>query len=436
MKQLPVVAIVGRPNVGKSTLFNRALRKREAIVHDMPGVTRDRKYSEAEWTGHAFTLIDTGGFLPKSEDVMTSAVAHQVEKAIEEADVLVLVVDGKEGLYPIDEEIAVMLQRTSKPVLLVVNKVDNARRLENIYEFYKLNLGDPIPVSAISGRGSGDLLDKIVSVLPRQAQLEEMDAIRLAIMGKPNVGKSSFVNAILGEEKVIVTEIPGTTRDAVDLHFMYFNRDFIIVDTAGLRKRTKLDESVEYYSVVRAMDTIEKSDVSLVFISAVDGLTHQDTAILGEVIKKRKGVVLVVNKWDLLEKNEKTILRFEEDIRKRLKNLSYIPIVFISALTKKRVFQAIDVAKSVYEERRKRVDTSELNDVLGPILRDSPPFVSDGKLLKIHYVTQVKTEPPLFVFFTNRPQRIRENYKRFLESKIRANFGFMGVPISLIFRQK
>ncbi len=436
MKQLPVVAIVGRPNVGKSTLFNRALRKREAIVHDMPGVTRDRKYSEAEWTGHAFTLVDTGGFLPQSEDVMTSAVAHQVEKAIEEADVLVLVVDGKEGLYPIDEEIAVILQRTSKPVLLVVNKVDNARRLENIYEFYKLNLGDPIPVSAISGRGSGDLLDKIVSVLPRQAQLEEMDAIRLAIMGKPNVGKSSFVNAILGEEKVIVTEIPGTTRDAVDLHFMYFNRDFIIVDTAGLRKRTKLDEGVEYYSVIRAMDTIEKSDVSLVFISAVDGLTHQDTAILGEVIKKRKGVVLVVNKWDLLEKNEKTILRFEEEIRKRLKNLSYIPIVFISALTKKRVFQAVDVAKSVYEERRKRVDTPELNDVLGPILRDTPPFVSDGKLLKIHYVTQVKTEPPLFVFFTNRPQRIRENYKRFLESKIRANFGFMGVPISLIFRQK
>ncbi|GBD94718.1 GTPase Der [bacterium BMS3Abin05] len=436
MKQLPVVAIVGRPNVGKSTLFNRALRKREAIVHDMPGVTRDRKYSEAEWTGHAFTLVDTGGFLPQSEDVMTSAVAHQVEKAIEEADVLVLVVDGKEGLYPIDEEIAVILQRTSKPVLLVANKVDNARRLENIYEFYKLNLGDPIPVSAISGRGSGDLLDKIVSVLPRQAQLEEMDAIRLAIMGKPNVGKSSFVNAILGEEKVIVTEIPGTTRDAVDLHFMYFNRDFIIVDTAGLRKRTKLDEGVEYYSVIRAMDTIEKSDVSLVFISAVDGLTHQDTAILGEVIKKRKGVVLVVNKWDLLEKNEKTILRFEEEIRKRLKNLSYIPIVFISALTKKRVFQAVDVAKSVYEERRKRVDTPELNDVLGPILRDTPPFVSDGKLLKIHYVTQVKTEPPLFVFFTNRPQRIRENYKRFLESKIRANFGFMGVPISLIFRQK
>ncbi len=436
MKQLPVVAILGRPNVGKSTLFNRVIHKREAIVHDMPGVTRDRKYSEADWAGHTFTLMDTGGFLPGSEDVMTKAIADQVEKAVEEADVLVLVVDGQEGLHPIDEEIATMLQKTSKPVILAVNKIDNRKRENNIYEFFKLNLGEPFPVSAISGRGSGDLLDRIVFLLPRQMPSQEMNAIRLAVVGKPNVGKSSFVNAIMGEEKVIVTDIPGTTRDAVDLHFQYYDQDFIIVDTAGMRKRAKLDESVEYYSTVRALRTIEKSDVVLIFVSAEESITHQDMTIISDVIKKRRGVVLVVNKWDLIEKDEKTILRFEEDMRKKLRNLNYIPILFISALTRQRVFQVIDVAKSAYGERKKRIPTPEINDALGPIIRDNPPFVSGGKLLKIHYVTQVKTEPPLFAFFTNRPEKIRDNYKRFLESKIREKFGFMGVPISLIFRRK
>jgi len=436
MKRLPIVAILGRPNVGKSTLFNRVIRKREAIVHDMPGVTRDRKYSEADWSGRSFTLMDTGGFLPESEDVMTRAIADQVEKAIAEADVLILVVDGEEGLHPVDEEIAVMLQKTSKPTILAVNKIDSGRRENNIYEFFKLNLGDPIPVSAISGRGSGDLLDRIVSLLPGQTPVQETHSIRLAVVGKPNVGKSSFVNAILGEEKVIVTDIPGTTRDAVDLHFQYYDQNFVIVDTAGMRKRAKLDESVEYYSTVRALKTIEKSDIVLIFISAEESITHQDMAIIGDVIKKRRGIVLVVNKWDLIEKDEKTILRFEEDMRKKLRNLNYIPILFISALTKQRVFQVINVAKSVYLERQKRIPTSEINDALGPVIRDNPPFASDGKLLKIHYVTQVKTEPPLFAFFTNRPEKIGDNYKRFLESRIREKFGFMGVPISLIFRRK
>lgn len=405
-------------------------------MDDMPGVTRDRKYSEADWAGHAFTLIDTGGFLPESEDVMAKAIADQVEKAVDEADVLVVVVDGREGLHPIDEEIATMLQKTSKPVILAVNKIDNKKRENDIYEFFKLNLGDPFPVSAISGRGSGDLLDRIVFLLPRQVSSQEMDSIRLAVVGKPNVGKSSFVNAILGEEKVIVTDIPGTTRDAVDLHFQYYDQNFVIVDTAGMRKRAKLDESVEYYSTVRALKTIEKSDVTLIFISAEESITHQDMAIIGDVIKKRRGVVLVVNKWDLIEKDEKTILRFEEDMRKKLRNLNYIPILFISALTRQRVFQVIDVAKSVYGERKKRIPTPEINDALGPIIRDNPPLVSDGKLIKIHYVTQVKTEPPVFAFFMNRPEKIRDNYKRFLESKIREKFGFMGVPISLIFRRK
>jgi len=436
MKQLPVVAILGRPNVGKSTLFNRVIRKREAIVADTPGVTRDRKYSEADWAGHAFTLIDTGGFLPESEDVMAKAIADQVEKAVDEADVLVVVVDGREGLHPIDEEIATMLQKTSKPVILAVNKIDNKKRENDIYEFFKLNLGDPFPVSAISGRGSGDLLDRIVFLLPRQVSSQETDSIRLAVVGKPNVGKSSFVNAILGEEKVIVTDIPGTTRDAVDLHFQYYDQNFVIVDTAGMRKRAKLDESVEYYSTVRALQTIEKSDVTLIFISAEESISHQDMAIIGDVIKKRRGVVLVVNKWDLIEKDEKTILRFEEDMRKKLRNLNYIPILFISALTRQRVFQVIDVAKSVYGERKKRIPTPEINDALGPIIRDNPPMASGGKLIKIQYVTQVKTEPPVFAFFMNRPERIRDNYKRFLESKIREKFGFMGVPISLIFRRK
>jgi len=436
MKQLPVVAILGRPNVGKSTLFNRVIRKREAIVADTPGVTRDRKYSEADWAGHTFTLIDTGGFLPESEDVMAKAIADQVEKAVDEADVLVVVVDGREGLHPIDEEIATMLQKTSKPVILAVNKIDNKKRENDIYEFFKLNLGDPFPVSAISGRGSGDLLDRIVFLLPRQVSSQETDSIRLAVVGKPNVGKSSFVNAILGEEKVIVTDIPGTTRDAVDLHFQYYDQNFVIVDTAGMRKRAKLDESVEYYSKVRALQTIEKSDVTLIFISAEESISHQDMAIIGDVIKKRRGVVLVVNKWDLIEKDEKTILRFEEDMRKKLRNLNYIPILFISALTRQRVFQVIDVAKSVYGERKKRIPTPEINDALGPIIRDNPPMASGGKLIKIQYVTQVKTEPPVFAFFMNRPEKIRDNYKRFLESKIREKFGFMGVPISLIFRRK
>jgi len=434
--KLPIVAIIGRPNVGKSTLLNRIVRRREAIVDDSPGITRDRKYADTEWTGCPFTLVDTGGFVSQTSDTITVAVREQILKAIEEATVLLFVVDVTTGITPMDQEIAAIVQKSGKPSLLVVNKVDNEKREQQAVEFYQLGLSEFYPISAISGRGIGDLLDAVVGHLPEIKLKEKEKIIKLAVIGKPNVGKSSYVNAILGQKKVIVTEIPGTTRDAIDLHFRYYNQDFILIDTAGLRKRTQIRQQVDYYSALRTLKSIEKCDVALIFIDAVEGLTHQDLAVVGEAVQQKKGIVLVVNKWDLVEKDAQTIVRYEAELRNRLKDWNFVPILFISCKTKQRIYNVINVAKSVYEERLKRIPTARLNEVLGPIIRDNPPLIRDGKLFKIHYVTQLKTEPPLFAFFSNRPQRIGKNYRRFLEKKIRENFGFLGVPITLVFRQK
>jgi len=435
--KLPVVAIIGRPNVGKSTLFNRIVRRREAIVDDIPGITRDRKYGEVSWKGRRFLLVDTGGFIPIAEDVLTKAVQEQVQKAIEEAHALILLVDVTEGVTPLDQMIAEILRHSERKMFLAVNKVDNERRKQGIYEFYRLNLGDPLPISATLGKGVGDLLDKVVEDLPEvKEEPAEQGLIKLAVVGRPNVGKSSFINALLGEEKLIVTEIPGTTRDAIDTRMRYYGRDYLLIDTAGLRRKSRVKDSVEYYSSVRALKSIQRCDVALVLIDATEGLTHQDMRIIGEAVDQKKGVVLLVNKWDLVEKTDETVKLYEQHIRSRLKNLDYVPVLWVSAKTKKRIFQALDVAHSVFEERQKRVTTSQLNEALGPIIRENPPFVKDGRPLKIHYCTQVKSAPPVFAFFTNFPDSIGENYRRFLEKKIRENFGFFGVPLTLVFRKK
>lgn len=435
--KLPVVAIIGRPNVGKSTLFNRILQRREAIVDDQPGVTRDRNYAEVDWNGVHFQLMDTGGFLPRSEDVFLTAIKEQVQLAISEADVLVFLTDGVEGVTPVDEEIAAMIQRSNRPCIVVVNKIDSARIEPSIYDFYSLGLTEPVPVSAISGRGTGDLLDQIVARLPRRVKLpREEKPIHLAVIGKPNVGKSSFVNRLLGEEKVLVTDIPGTTRDAVDTRFRAHKHDFILIDTAGLRKKARISSNIEYYSTVRTIHSIERSDVTLVFIDAREGLAHQDMAVVSQAVSRHKGVVLIVNKWDLVEKDDKTLPRYENELRFRLKNMDYIPIITISCKTNLRVRQVIQVALSVYRERNKRISTPELNDRLGPVLREHPPLVKDARPIKVHYITQVKTAPPVFALFTNRPHVIAPNYKRFVEKKIREQFGFLGVPLTIAVRKK
>jgi GTP-binding protein len=435
--KLPVVAIIGRPNVGKSTLFNRLLKRREAIVDDRPGVTRDRKVSTVEWQGAFFDLMDTGGYLPLTSDVFLAAIREQVHRAVKEADLLLFLVDAKEGITPIDEEIAKIVRASEKKCLLVVNKADNKKIEQSVYEFYSLGLGDPVAVSAESGRKIGDLLDLVVENLPEaEAEPEETEKIHLAVIGKPNVGKSSFVNAVLGEEKVLVTEIPGTTRDSVDTRFRYMDREFILIDTAGLRKKSRIKDSIEYYSAVRTRRSIERSDVTVVMIDAAEGLTHQDKAVIALAIARKKGVVLAVNKWDLIDRGPKMLARYEAELKNKLRNLDYIPIIMISCKTGLRVQEVLQVALSVYEERKKRIPTSELNRKIGDILREQPPLVKDARPIKVHYLTQVKAAPPVFALFTNRPEAIAANYRRFVEKKIREQFGFLGVPITLAVRKK
>ena len=434
---LPVVAIIGRPNVGKSTLFNRLIKRRDAIVDDKPGVTRDRKYAKVEWNGANFQIMDTGGFLPNTSDIFLSAIKEQVEKAIIEADLLLFLTDAVEGVTPIDSEIARLVLHSGKKYLLTVNKADNSNIERSIYDFYSLGLDKPLPVSAISGRGTGDLLDHIINILPEKvAAQKEKDVVRLAVVGKPNVGKSSFVNRLLGVEKVMVTDIPGTTRDSIDSNFRAFNRNFVLIDTAGLRKRAKIRDNVEYYSTVRTIQSIERSDVTIVLIDSRDNLGHQDMAIVSQAVSQNKGVVLVVNKWDLMNKVTKTFQEYEKDLRFRLKNKDYIPILMISCETNLRIRNVIQVALSVYLERNKRVTTSQLNDRIGHVLRNKPPLVKDHRPIKVHYLTQVKTAPPVFSLFTNRPQAIAPNYRRFVEKRIREHFGFIGVPLTIAARKK
>lgn len=439
MSRLPIVAIVGRPNVGKSTLFNRIVGGRSAIVDDQPGVTRDRKYAETEWAGREFTLMDTGGYLPASDDQIARAIFRQVNDAIVEADMLVFLVDAKVGLTALDEELALQIKRRGCPVVLAVNKVDNEATELTKSEFYKLGLGEPISLSALNSRKIGDFLDEVKNLLPEfelDANGKHDTAVSIAVVGRPNVGKSSFINALLGEDKLIVTEIPGTTRDAIDTKFNYRGHDFILIDTAGLRKKAKIKDSVEYYSTLRSFHTIRHCDVAILMLDAINGMEVQDLRILEEAVRLNKGVVIAVNKWDLVEKDTNTAKEHELKLHDTLKSKDYFPIMFISALTRKRIFKVLDVVKSVEQERRKTIKTTELNIFLEEVTRQYPPPSNDSKEVKIKYCTQVKSNPPVIVFFTNAPKSIKPNYHSYLENQLRKRFGFFGVPLSISFRKK
>ncbi|MBN1447624.1 MAG: ribosome biogenesis GTPase Der [Bacteroidetes bacterium] len=432
----PIVAIVGRPNVGKSTLFNRIIGARKAIVDDQPGVTRDRHYAETDWSGREFVLIDTGGYVPESDDVFERAIREQVRISVEEAAVIVFVVDGQEGLYPIDMEVAQLLRKSEKKVVLAVNKIDSRKYEMNQAEFYALGLGDPHPVSAISGRSSGDLLDVIVEGFPPPDEEEALPHMQLAIIGRPNVGKSSITNAIIGAERSIVTDVPGTTRDSIDSTLTYEGRTITLVDTAGLRRKSRVRENVEYFSTLRTLKSIQRCDVALCLLDGADGMTHQDIDVLNEAIRFNKGVVIAVNKWDLVEKDHKTADLITKDIYARVKMFDYIPVIFVSAMTRQRVLKALDLCLTVYDERAKRIPTSELNDSILEILRTTPPpSTPTGKQVKIFYATQVREEPPVIVLFANEPKYIPESYRRFVERQIRGLWGFTGVPLTVQFRR-
>jgi GTP-binding protein len=431
-----IIAIVGRPNVGKSTLFNRMIGHREAIVHDQPGVTRDRNYADAEWGGKSFTLIDTGGYLPKSADVVERAMRDQATVAMEEADAVVFLVDGQEGVVPIDKDIASILRKSNKKTYLVVNKVDGDKHEANVGQFFALGLGEPISVSAEAGRRVGDFLDVLVHDIPRGVESKSDERLKLAIVGKPNVGKSSFVNALLGQERSIVTDIPGTTRDPVDSILRYHGEEVLLVDTAGLRRRSKTKESVEFYSTIRAIKSIERCDVAIVIIDAVQGMDKQDLRIIETISDRKRSFVLAVNKWDLVEKDSTTALSFERTITSMLRKHAYAPTVFISARTKQRLIKTLEVAKHVFDERCKRIPTNRLNTALLPEIRRKPPSSKTGREIKIKYITQAKANPPVFAFFVNDPTIINESYRRFLEALIRENFEFAGTPLTLSFRRK
>jgi GTP-binding protein len=431
-----IIAIVGRPNVGKSTLFNRLIGAREAIVHDLPGVTRDRKYAETEWAGKRFTIIDTGGYLPRAEGAIERGIREQAEIAIQEADAVLFVVDANDGVLELDREIANILRKSEKTVHVVVNKVDSARHEIKKNEFYELGLGEPFAISALGGRQIGDFLDAITASFRTNGREKDEPRLRIAIIGKPNVGKSSLVNALLGKKRQLVTEIPGTTRDPIDSVLKYHGEEIILVDTAGLKKRRQMLESVEFYSALRTLKSIERSDVAVILFDAVRGIDAQDLHIVETALERRRPSIIAVNKWDLVEKDNATARRYEQAIRRRLGQYDYLPMTFISALTKQRITKVIDLAKTVHDEQCKRIETSDLNEQLLPVIEHNPPKSSSPKEIKIKYIAQVKTRPPMFAFFTNHPKLIQESYKRFLEHKIREHFGFSGVPLTLVFKQK
>ena len=431
----PILAIVGRPNVGKSTLFNYIGQKRVSIVEDIPGVTRDRIYLDAEWLDREFTMIDTGGIEIESSDKILTAMRYQAKLAIDEADAILFMVDGKVGLTSADEEVATILRNTRKPVIVAVNKVDNMKKANEIYEFYNLGLGDPIAISAANALNIGDLLDEVVKRLPNEEIVEEdSEKIRVAVIGRPNVGKSSLVNRLVGEERVIVSDIAGTTRDAIDTHFTKDGTSFILIDTAGMRRKAKVDLPVERYSVMRALRAVDRSDVVLIVIDAVDGVTEQDKKIAGYAHEAGKASVIVVNKWDLLEKDGKTSLRFTEDIRAELAFMQYSPVLFISALTNQRVSRVTELIKFVAEQHTMRVATSVLNQVIEDAVSINPPPSQYGRRLKIYFTTQPNVKPPTFVFFVNEPEIMHFSYLRFLENRLRESFGFEGTPLKLVVR--
>lgn len=430
-----IVAIVGRPNVGKSTLYNRLTESRKAIVDDYSGVTRDRHYGVAEWTNKHFTVIDTGGFVAHSDDVFESAIREQVLIAIEEASVILFMVDVLTGITDLDDDIAKILRRSNKPVFVVVNKVDNNDRLNETSVFYSLGLGEIYPLSSISGSGTGELLDEVVKHFDEEEETEN-ELPKYAIVGRPNVGKSSLINALIGRERNIVTPIAGTTRDSIHIHYNQFGHEFMLIDTAGLRKKTKVKENIEFYSVMRTIKALEEADVVILMIDAVEGIESQDINIFHLAEKNKKGIVILVNKWDLIEKNSKTIGVFEDQIHQKIAPFTDVPIVFTSVVEKQRIYKSLEAASKVFENKLKKVPTSKLNDVMLPIIENYPPPAVKGKYVKIKYVTQINGSSPMFAFFCNLPQYIKEPYKRFLENKLREHFDFSGVPIQIFFRQK
>jgi GTPase len=435
----PLVVIIGRPNVGKSTLFNRLVGKREAIVDDKSGVTRDRNYGEVEWTGKEFTLIDTGGYVPNSIELFETAIREQVEIAISEADAILFMVDARTGVNPVDIEISNMLRTADKDFLLLVNKVDSESFESAAAEFYSLGVDRIYDISALVGRKIGDLLDELTADFPEiQNDEEDKDErLKIAIVGRPNVGKSLLTNALLGYDRSIVTDIPGTTRDSLDSILKYYKQEIILIDTAGLRKKKKVEESIEFYSTIRSLKTIGECDVAVIMIDAQYGIEKQDQKILDEAVRWRKGIILAVNKWDLIEKDTNTAKKFEDEIKYKTGSIDYIPVIFISAKTKQRIYKLIDLALSINEERKKNIPTSELNDILLPEIEKSPPpATSTGKEVKIKYITQVGNKYPVFLFFLNYPKDIAEHYKRYLEKLIRKYFGFNGVPVTLSFKKK
>lgn len=431
-----IAAIVGRPNVGKSTLFNRMTESRAAIVNEESGVTRDRHYGKVIWNGVDFSVVDTGGFVENSDDMFESEINRQVKLAISEADVIIFMVDVEEGIHELDRAVAVMLRKVQKKVVLVVNKVDNHKRLLDAAEFYGLGLGDYFPVSSANGSGTGELLDEVVKHLPDTVEEPAEEIPRVAVVGRPNVGKSSLANTLLDEERNIVTPVAGTTRDSVHSLYNKFNTRFLLIDTAGLRKKAKIEEDIEFYSILRSVRAIEESDLCLLLIDATRGIESQDLSILSIIQKNNKGVVILVNKWDLIEKDQNSTKHLEEEIRSRTEPFTDYPILFISAITKQRVHKVLELIMEVYENRRRKIPTSKLNEVMLKYINDTPPPSIKGKYIKIKYVTQIPSAYPMFAFFCNFPQYITESYKRFVENRLRENFQLSGAPVKIFFRKK
>src|SRR5690554_1703258 len=433
---MSIVAVVGRPNVGKSTFFNRMIQRREAIVDSISGVTRDRHYGKSDWNGKEFSLIDTGGYVRGSDDIFEAEIDKQVELAIDEADAIIFMVDVESGVTGMDEDVAKMLRRSKKPVFLAINKVDSANRVNDAAEFYSLGFDNQYNISSISGSGTGDLLDDLVKALPDKEPEDNSELPRFAVVGRPNAGKSSFINALIGEDRYIVTDIAGTTRDSIDTKYNRFGFEFNLVDTAGIRKKSKVKEDLEFYSVMRSVRAIEHSDVCILMIDATRGFEGQDQSIFWLAEKNRKGVVILVNKWDLVEKDTMSTKEYEEKIRKELEPFTDVPILFVSALTKQRLLKALETAVQVFESRKQRIATSKFNDLMLKIIENYPPPALKGKYIKIKYCMQLPTPTPQFVFFANLPQYVKDPYKRFLENKLRENYDFSGVPIDIYIREK